>query len=326
MGKLVGEVGGAGLAYGKAATPTDSVWPRDGSMLDELDKRCSAPIFRLQIGRMLEWCLSVPGCFFGMPAVNAVCPAVIACGLGGCSDAHIGALGILALLITAIMVVWISYHADQTGKRSHLVLFRVSTTVAALFVGTALVAAIATKGSAQRAGYFQLAAWYAQVMPILYLKDNTKRRRPVACEPHHIGSDVVAAAAAKALNKIPMSLRRLDPNTAFPSGDVGGAMTVAYTLWNCGGSRAAALACVVLSAFGRMYWQAHHLLDVLVGACTSLLTCAALDMLLHAAMPDEGDSSTCPPAAWWHPGVVLVALWVEQQILQAAKRRGSKRT
>ena len=101
-------------------------------------------------------------------------------------------------------------------------------------------------------------------------------------------------------------------------------MSVAYTLWCCGGSRSVAIVCVTLSAFGRMYWQAHHLLDVLGGALTSLLTCNALHLLLRVTSPDESGSSTCPQATWWHPGLALVALWLEQQILKVTRGRANK--
>ena len=62
--------------------------------------------------------------------------------------------------------------------------------------------------------------------------------------------------------------------------------------------RCKAVAC---SAFGRMYWQAHHAMDVLVGGVAAACTCA----LLEAAL---GHTSH---ARWYHllgAQLVVVAL------------------
>lgn len=108
-----------------------------------------------------------------------------------------------------------------------------------------------------------------------------------------------------------------DPNAAFPSGDVGGAVSVAYALIRCGGDCRLALACVVLSAFGRLYWQAHHLLDVLAGALISLVTCMALELLLQ----HRGDQGSAISVAWWHPAIALIVLFVQQRVQKMILRR-----
>ena len=48
---------------------------------------------------------------------------------------------------------------------------------------------------------------------------------------------------------------------------------------------------------GRVYWHAHHALDVAVGACIGLGTSAALASLCAAG-------ALAP--TWWHPIVALV--------------------
>ena len=65
---------GAGLAYGKQTAITASHWPADGGLIDRCDKFLSSPVFRLKLGIFVEAMLSVPGCFFGMPAVLAITP------------------------------------------------------------------------------------------------------------------------------------------------------------------------------------------------------------------------------------------------------------
>lgn len=313
--------GGAGLAYTTKTSILASNWPKDGSVIDRIDKRLSAPIFRLQLGIVLEWILSVPGCFFGMPAALLVSPALIACGVGGCSSAPPHAIGLLAAATAAILVVWIRFNNSTLQDGPPLVLFRPTAVVVAPALGTALAHLVADAGVPLAAGSFHLTAWYLGIIPVLLLKQSTRRRRPVACEPQHIGAKAIAAAPAKRLANIPAKLRRADPNAAFPSGDVGGAMSVAYVLLKCGGGAATAVGCVLLSAFGRMYWQAHHALDVFVGAVVSLLTCLALDAIVRAnegTPPSSNYSShavvSCPRAAWWHPLLALGVLAVQQRL------------
>ena len=61
----------------KAVDPPPSCWPPDGSRVDRLDKQLSAPLLRLQLGLPLEVLLSVPGCWFGMPAVLSITPIAV---------------------------------------------------------------------------------------------------------------------------------------------------------------------------------------------------------------------------------------------------------
>mmetsp|Transcript_31247 Transcript_31247/g.47684 ORF Transcript_31247/g.47684 Transcript_31247/m.47684 type:complete len:117 (+) Transcript_31247:531-881(+) len=64
-----------------------------------------------------------------------------------------------------------------------------------------------------------------------------------------------------------------DHMAAFPSGDAAGVMAVTFPLL-CGQHRNIpfAVVCLVLSCLGRLYWKAHHLSDVLVGAALSWFT------------------------------------------------------
>ena len=334
------------LGVGTQSKLLASGWPTDGSMIDRIDKRVSSPIFKLQLGRSLEWVLSVPGCFFGMPAALLVSPSLIACAVGGCTNASMQSLAVLCSATVAILGVWVNFNrADTSSIKSSppLLLFRPVSVIVAPALGTALAYFVAEGTVARAAGSFHIATWYAGIIPVLLLKQSTRRRRPVACEPDQISAEAVAAAKAKYLSNIPAKLRHADANASFPSGDVGGAVSVAYVLLQCGGSAAAAVSCVLLSAFGRMYWQAHHALDVLAGAAVSLLTCVAVDAILRASSESEAfglqrgrlsspsasssssstssSTSTCPPALWWHPLLPLVALAVQQKLQKALQKR-----
>ena len=67
----------------KAATVVASNFPRDGSTIDLLDKHVSALVFRCTLPAVLEYVLSLPGCFFGMPAFHVLAPLLICCGVLG---------------------------------------------------------------------------------------------------------------------------------------------------------------------------------------------------------------------------------------------------
>jgi hypothetical protein len=134
-------------------------------------------------------------------------------------------------------------------------------------------AVAASDAHARGAAAFHLVAWCAAVAPVLVLKHTTQRRRPVTCEAEHVGAEVLRASERKRLANICAMLRSGDANAAFPSGDVAGSVTFAYPIWRCAeesGSppalRLLAVACVCLSATGRMYWCA---------AATPLRACSA---------------------------------------------------
>ena len=82
----------------------------------------------------------------------------------------------------------------------------------------------------------------------------------------------------KKLARIGASLRASDPNASFPSGDVAGATAFACALAPTHPTLALALVCG--SAFGRLYWRAHHLLDCLAGAATTLAAHSLLAAIL----------------------------------------------
>ena len=298
-----------------------SRFPVDGGPLDRLDKRLSTPLFKLQIGLVGEMLLSVPGCFFGMPAFHVVAPSLVACARGGCAASnplHIAAASFVGLLLLA---AW--FHAQAPARLARLkLLYMPPALLACPVVGMLLAHALATSDPpALAAAAFYLVLWNVTLMPILALKLLGRRRRPVACDVAHIGQDVVQAADGKALPNICTMLRHGDANAAFPSGDVAGAVAFGYAIARCAGDATAllpalgagllAVSCVALSATGRMYYQAHHLLDVSCGGIISLGTCALTDAALGAFAPAVNGGGKCvATTAWWHPVAALAALIV----------------
>ena len=120
--------------------------------------------------------------------------------------------------------------------------------------------------------------------PCRPLKKRTRRRRPVVSEVEHLGEASASAATRKSLRVIPRLLSR-DANAAFPSGGATGAPVFALAGASTGHRRAVGL--LVGACAGRVYWHAHHLLDVAVGAAIGLAVSAAVRGALAAA-------------AWWH--------------------------
>ena len=83
--------------------------------------------------------------------------------------------------------------------------------------------------------------------------------------------------------------------------------TAAYALASVSprpGAPALAAALVLFSAIGRMYFLAHHLLDVCVGALVGGLTCGLLDLVFLDSV--GGACGT----RWWHPPVGILVLLV----------------
>ncbi|KAK3282295.1 hypothetical protein CYMTET_9961 [Cymbomonas tetramitiformis] len=80
------------------------------------------------------------------------------------------------------------------------------------------------------------------------------------------GSDKHRSAGGKGTTVL---LREMSPRASFPSGDVAGAAVFAGVCWTVTGSPGYLVA-IAVSAFGRMYFHAHHFLDILVGGLVGL--------------------------------------------------------
>jgi len=295
-----------------------SRWPHDGGSIDLLDKRLSAPVFALLIGPIPEMLLSLPGCFFGMPAFHVLGPTLVACSLGGhcATTASAPALVALAGVTLGLLAAWASVHSPVGGPRFRR-LYMPQTMLAAPVVGSALAHWVAgADDGAVAAGSLYLLLWFSGIFAILPLKAVSGRRRPVASDVEHSGAAVAQATSRKVLLAIPYMMKAGDPNSSFPSGDVGGAVAFAYPLIRCGASSAAGatwslllpaagVLCVLVSAFGRMYWQLHHLMDVCCGALSSVVTCVLVDAAMGATAAEHGATTV-----YWHPAAMLVVLFV----------------
>lgn len=261
-----------------------SRWPQDGGVIDRVDKAISSCIFSLQIGP-LEWPLSVPGCVFGMAPILCAGPPTLAV-LASKGPVPLPLSFILSALWTVTLGTWFSFCA---GKEEYAkkYLFAKASYVFGPLVG--LMIASLAEHEAWAVGAFFNMAWSTTLVPVLVLKGFTKRRRPAVSVP----------STPKVLEILPRFLRK-DANASFPSGDVAGAVAFAVPLAvGCGLPKIAGLVALG-SAFGRMYWHAHHALDVLVGATIGVISCS----FIRNFVCDVGQTK------WWQPVVAHVALLV----------------
>ena len=83
-----------------------------------------------------------------------------------------------------------------------------------------------------------------------------------------------------------------DGNASFPSGDVAGAVAFGASVAQAGYPRLA-LALMLTSAFGRVYWRAHHVLDVCAGGFFGAVAAKVMQSVA---------------VKWWHPLAAHLAL------------------
>lgn len=299
------------------------------SQLDALDKWLSRPIFLARLPVAVEYILSVPGNFFGVPLVTLfIAPNVMAMCFSDSPLLSTWWHVIVWFLVLVVLILW--FFVLKGSKTAIQIFYGPMLGVMAALLGVALLSWMPDQ-SARHVGYFQLSAWCASVLPVALLKPATARIRP-ACQVRDI--QVIAAMQAKHLHVLPRLFQR-DGRASFPSGDTAGAMAVSYTIGRCGSSSddgkqhislAIAVLIVILSATGRMYWQAHHLADVMVGVILAIACCWSLE---QALLEWYGALGSCR-AHWWHAlcahaalciMVILSRLYFKTKIFQSGTIR-----
>jgi hypothetical protein len=129
--------------------------------------------------------------------------------------------------------------------------------------------------------------WFLALIPIMAIKKFAKRRRPI----------ISGCGQPKGLPSLePIIIR--DGLASFPSGDVMSAVCFAFPLSHAHPWLAAGI--VLLTAFGRLYFRAHHFFDVVCGAALAYGICA-------------GVVASGMYGSWWHPLLAQAAflLWAK---------------
>lgn len=278
-----------------------SLWPCDGDEIDLLDKALSASVFRLRLRRETEAVLSIPACLLSLPAFPAIAPSLLIIAGAGKHSGWLLIGGTCAGL-AAMLFLWCAGLAKERPMRQLQSPFLV---LVAPVIG--LTVPLLLGGEETRKlhglGCFYMFAWFAVDLPVSLAKKMFRRRRPIACDARDIGEEIVKAASEKGFSFLGRMLLHIDPNTSFPSADVAIAVSFAFPLSRCGiGAALFGALCTLTCAFGRMYWQAHHLLDVLAGGLLGLIVCFVLDQALASVYFVDAyvDCGGVCNARWWH--------------------------
>eukprot|EP00929_Paragymnodinium_shiwhaense_P120229 TRINITY_DN92145_c0_g1_i1.p1 TRINITY_DN92145_c0_g1~~TRINITY_DN92145_c0_g1_i1.p1 ORF type:complete len:298 (-),score=42.72 TRINITY_DN92145_c0_g1_i1:210-1103(-) len=279
----------------------------EGGALDRLDKRCSSPMFTCTLPGPIEVLLTIPGAWFGCP-LYATClvPLLVAAAAPGSPQS-------LQLFVAPVSVAGLCYWlrlCQESASTGHGLMkaYTCCGKLALLLLSNTAIAMTQWLGheeSAEAAATY-LSSWLCSQLLIEVLKGLAWRRRPIAALPE--------------LAKVPRTVgdfRDLvsQPSQAYlslPSGDAAGGAIFATTMMAAAPAPLRLVGVVTggLSSVGRMYFQCHHLLDVL---CGDAIGCAVTLLLRRLCAP-----------SWLHvvfSQLLLISLWKPAQLL---KPRGAK--
>ncbi|KAG8463854.1 hypothetical protein KFE25_000022 [Diacronema lutheri] len=240
----------------------------EGCAVDRLDKWLSYHlIFRWRLG-WLELPLAVPGTWFGTTTTSlGSAPLLIA----AAAEPHNARLVLAAVVVFLVALVVFTLVITRRADRALL------WWKPPVFVAASVALAKLSSPAAFHVTTFYIASWgYAVLMGSL-LKTIFARRRPC-----------ISMAGCERLDDerlLPLHEHLCVGHTAiesFPSGDaIGGAVASSALYLASGGASVFVWLPLILSAYGRVYIWAHHLLDVLVGAAIGVgISCG-----LHALSP-----------------------------------------
>eukprot|EP00939_MAST-03C_sp_MAST-3C-sp1_P002147 g2147.t1 len=253
-------------------------------VLDTLDKFLSWPFFSVQFfaksggkntesstkGALCEWILSVPGVWFGVPSCALVWLSTVLVLVDDPPRDDFGILttratpyarraawaGVVCVpLFLALLYRWIclvragNHYPMYDAKRMPYYL-------AAVFAACEL--APLSKHGLSLPCFYVSAYLFTQIF-VLALKYTARRMRPGICLEMKLNRTKRYLPTLNYKGKKGATVLE-----SFPSGDVAGAAVFSYVLFIVTGNYAS-FAFAFASAFGRMYFWAHHLGDVVVG-------------------------------------------------------------
>lgn len=238
----------------------------EGSAVDRLDKWLSYHLVCSWRLGLLELPLAVPGTWFGTTTTSlGSAPLLIAAAAEPGNAALVAAAALLFLCALLVFSLVISRRADR-----ELLWWRPPVLVC-VSVGLARLLSPA----ALHVTTFYIAAWAYAVLVGSLLKTVFARRRPCISMAGCEGLD--------GLRLLPLHEHLCAGYTAiesFPSGDaIGGAVASSALYLATGGGSPLVWLPMLLSAYGRMYIWAHHLLDVAAGCCIGVAVTLGLDAL-----------------------------------------------
>ena len=240
----------------------------EGGAIDRLDKKLSAPVFRLRTSRAMEAAIAVPGSIFGVMVLSLIMvPTWLLVILDPGDLRFHGA-------ITVPVTIWAGHRVRlwlQDPRNKELVFLKKSVVFNG-FIHIALAGALSRHSDAPAALAFYFCTWFYSQATNQAIKQVFWRRRPTACfredkemlAPRHFPQFKI------------MLMDRPDSLESFPSGDAAGAASFGYAAMLFTGSSFWLLV-TVAGCFGRVFLHVHHLLDVVAGALVGFSVAAILD-------------------------------------------------
>lgn len=236
-------------------------WFPEGGRLDRLDKAVSLPWFKTELPAPLEFALSIPGTWCGLPFyVWGFWPLFLNLRSSTWRTApfanHLGAAqAALFGLFTCYWAYLCSFKHPKDGGP----MLAMRPGIGFLLMGLS-VAVTRTWADDPSPSMFLLNAWFAMTNGMSVVKYTAVRTRPAACMKRDL---------AKVRRALPvLGIQFASGQTvieSFFSGDAAGSGLIATTSVLLGHSNYWLLM-PVLTGLGRMYIHAHHALDVVIGA------------------------------------------------------------
>ena len=254
-------------------------------------------MFELELG-LLELPLSVPGHWFGAPPMALATLPIVSGAIAAWSHAM---AALSASIVGSSLYFWFSTlnKLRDGGNMGRIYMpggsFRYALFLALPHLALLLCRVFPGGRAAVPAAAFAQIAWLLTQGVIAVLKIGAGRCRPVAC--NSLAERLAGDRVRRQFPQLQDFLR--SPTTrheSFPSGDAAGASswaTAAIVMGAHGAVGAPMLGWLGSigafgSAFGRVYFHAHHILDVLVGAALGASVtfgCGELVLRQHALLP-----------------------------------------
>lgn len=251
---------------------SNGFWKHIGSMIDPMDKKISLPFFKLDFGKA-EYLLSAPATWFGIPVfAMGWAPLVVASTVNKRSFPKY-----LILPATGIGYIWwlaLCHESKQpTCKKFEGIVraYRPFGNIGKQYpklsyfsishLSLLLIRWLGTEDGTSAASFY-ICSYHTTQAVIKLLQILSRRRRPYFSFRSELTS------VKRELPQIQEMLRK-SRYESFPSADAASGAVFATILF-LAGNRSGAVA-AILSGFGRMYYHAHHCLDVVVGQIIGVL-------------------------------------------------------
>ena len=236
------------------------------SWLAEFDKILSRPLFQAQVFYPVELLWSIPGNFFGIPFFSCL---IAPCCITLLESKHRPVWLVLTVCMLFFSMINLWWGVLGGNAKATRIFYGPVLGALSAPAGVFLLNNCSSEHMNNSSGYFCIAAWCLSVLPVAILKPWIARARPILYEGHN----------DKHLTTL-LSILLKDSHASFPSGDAAGAVAAAYSLIKNEKYAKWAIACMVTTLAGRVYWKAHSVGDVLVGAWLALIACRLLEAIV----------------------------------------------